>query len=191
MIQVRTVIMTVMTMRAIRVTVIDLLMVVLIERERESRAAMRRGSPRPPSWAEFVERLFALWMHGIVCVVFKDDSPKPPAWDLVLCVCVRWHGFIMFVAAGSADAGSRRCADAGGGRGLGLSCEGMPACRLKGSAPGPLGGVNHRFCVCLFVCGRGSFPVSLFLVVMLCFLFYVSLCVCVWWFGVFFRSWCC
>ena len=117
MIQVRTVIMTVMTMRAIRVTVIDLLMVVLIERERESRAAMRRGSPRPPSWAEFVERLFALWMHGIVCVVFKDDSPKPPAWDLVLCVCVRWHGFIMFVAAGSADAGSHRCADAGGGPG--------------------------------------------------------------------------
>ena len=36
MIQVRTVIMTVMTMRAIRVTVIDLLMVVLIEREREN-----------------------------------------------------------------------------------------------------------------------------------------------------------
>ena len=34
MIQVRTVIWTVMTMRAIRVTVIDLLMVVLIERER-------------------------------------------------------------------------------------------------------------------------------------------------------------
>ena len=28
---------------------------------------------------------------------------------------------------------------------------------------------------------------SLFLVVMLCFLFYVSLCVCVWWFGVFFA----
>ena len=60
-------------------------------------------------------------------------------------------------------------------QGLGLSCEGMPACRLKGSAPGPLGGVNHRFCVCLFVlfvCEGGSFPVSLFLVVMLC-----SLCV--------------
>ena len=160
MIQVRTVIMTVMTMRAIRVTVIDLLMVVLIYiyREREPRAAMRRGSPRPPSWAEFVERLFALWMHGIVCVVFKDDSPKPPAWDLVLCVCVRWHGFIMFVAAGSADAGSHRCADAGGGPGAWFV--------MRGDA----GVSSERFCsgtarrcepqvLCVSVCvwGEGRF----------------------------------
>ena len=44
MIQVRTVIMTVMTMRAIRVTVIDLLMVVLIERARTTSCNEARKS---------------------------------------------------------------------------------------------------------------------------------------------------